>query len=57
MMRRPHSTLMKTIKAAPRLIADQMGHTLDVNQNVYMESCLESGLPLAIANQLEELVL
>lgn len=31
-MRRTHSTLMKTLKADPKLIPDQMGHTVDVNQ-------------------------
>ena len=40
-MRRSHSTLMKTIKADPKLIADQMGHTVDVNQNVYTQSGVE----------------
>jgi integrase len=35
-MRRTHSTLMKELKADPKLVADQLGHTLDVNQNVYM---------------------
>ena len=29
--RRSHSTLMKTIKADPKLVSDQMGHTVDVN--------------------------
>jgi integrase len=35
-MRRTHSTLMNGLKTIdPKLIADQLGHTLDVNQNVY----------------------
>jgi len=34
-MRRTHATLMKTLGADGKLVADQLGHTLDVNQNVY----------------------
>ena len=34
-MRRTHSTLMNHLKVDPKLVADQLGHTLDVNQNVY----------------------
>ena len=34
-MRRTHSTLMNQLKVDPKLVADQLGHTLDVNQNVY----------------------
>jgi integrase len=34
-MRRTHSTLMSELKVDPKLVADQLGHTLDVNQNVY----------------------
>ena len=34
-MRRTHSTLMNQLKVEPKLVADQLGHTLDVNQNVY----------------------
>ena len=33
-MRRTHSTLMKQLKADPKLVADQLGHTVDVNLNV-----------------------
>ena len=53
-MRRTHATLMKTINADPKLAADQMGHTLDVNQNIYTQSPVELRLPLV--NQLENLV-
>src|SRR5215469_14686121 len=35
LMRRTHSTLMNELKVDPKLVADQLGHTLDVNQNVY----------------------
>jgi integrase len=41
-MRRTHSTLMKQLKADPKLVADQLGHTLDVNQNVYTQSRLKA---------------
>src|SRR5262249_54568996 len=34
-MRRTHSTLMNQLKVDPKLVADQLGHTLNVNQNVY----------------------
>jgi hypothetical protein len=34
-MRRTHSTLMNQLRVDPKLVADQLGHTLDVNQNVY----------------------
>jgi integrase len=54
-MRRTHSTLMKQIKADPKLVADQLGHTLDVNQNVYTQSPVESRA--VIVNQLERLLI
>jgi len=41
-MRRTHSTLMKALGADPKLVADQLGHSLDVNQNVYTQSPVES---------------
>jgi integrase len=53
-MRRTHSTLMKQLKADPKLVADQLGHTLDVNQNVYTQSPVESRL--LIVNQLESIL-
>src|SRR5713226_3246357 len=34
-MRRTHATLMNELHDDPKLVADQLGHTLDVNQNVY----------------------
>jgi hypothetical protein len=40
---------MKEMKADPKLVADQMGHTLDVNQNVYTHSPVASRL--VIVNQ------
>jgi len=37
-MRRTHSTLMNAMGVEGKLVADQLGHTLDVNQNVYTQS-------------------
>lgn len=54
-MRRTHSKLMKTLKADPKLIADQMGHTVDVNQDVYTQTAVELRLPLV--DELQRLVL
>jgi integrase len=34
-MRRTHATLMNEIHDDPKMVADQVGHTVDVNQNVY----------------------
>lgn len=55
-MRRTHSTLMNEIHDDPKLVADQLGHTVDVNQNVYTQTSvarrkravdeLESTLPV-----------
>jgi integrase len=55
-MRRTHATLMNEIHDDPKLVADQLGHTLDVNQNVYTRAsvarrkeavdALESALPI-----------
>jgi hypothetical protein len=35
-----------------KLLADQLGHSLDVNQNVYTQSAVE--LPRAAVDQLEQ---
>ena len=40
-MRRTHATLMRELKVDPKVVADQLGHTLDVNLNVYTDSGLE----------------
>jgi len=37
-MRRTHVTLMKALGVDGKLVADQFGHSLDVNQNVYTQS-------------------
>ena len=39
--RRTHSSLMREHNVDPKIVADQQGHTLDVNLNVYTESSLE----------------
>ena len=39
-MRRTHSSLMNELKVDPKVVADQLGHTLDVNQNVYTQAGL-----------------
>jgi integrase len=54
-MRRTHATLMKALGADGKLVADQLGHSLDVNQNVYTQSPVESRL--VIVNQLEQRLL
>jgi integrase len=43
-LRRTHSSLMRDLKVDPKLVADQQGHTLDVNMNVYTQTSLESRL-------------
>ena len=37
-MRRTHSSLMNDLKVEPKIVADQLGHTLDVGQNIYTQS-------------------
>ena len=39
-MRRTHDSLMRELDVDPKVVADQLGHTLDVNLNVYTESNL-----------------
>ena len=41
-MRRTHSTLMKELGTDPKLVADQQGHTVDVNLNVYTRSSIHA---------------
>ena len=40
---RTHSTPMNEIHNDPKLVADQLGHTLDVNQNVYTRASVARG--------------
>ena len=51
-MRRTHATLMKALGVDGKLVADQLGHSLDANQNVYTKSPVESRL--GMVNQLEK---
>jgi integrase len=51
-MRRTHSSLMKALGVDGKLVADQLGHSLDVNQNVYTQSPVE--IRQAAVNQLEK---
>ena len=39
-MRRTHSSLMRELDVDPKIVADQLGHTLDVNLNVYTKTPL-----------------
>jgi integrase len=41
-MRRTHSSLLRELDVAPEVRAQQMGHTVDVNENVYTRTSLES---------------
>jgi integrase len=40
-MRRTHSCLLKELDIDPHVRAEQMGHTVDVNENVYTRTSLE----------------
>ena len=39
-MRRTHSSLMSDLGIEPKVVADQLGHTVDVNQNVYTQTAI-----------------
>lgn len=54
-MRRTHATLMKALGVDGKLVADQLGHSLDVNENVYTQSPVESRLDMV--NKLEKSLL
>jgi integrase len=54
-MRRTHATLMRALGVDGKLVADQLGHSLDVSQNVYTQSPVETRL--AAVNQLEKSLL
>ncbi|MBV9506291.1 MAG: tyrosine-type recombinase/integrase [Acidobacteriia bacterium] len=51
-MRRTHATLMKVLGIDGKLVADQLGHTLDVNQNIYTQTPVE--IRQAAVNRLEK---
>lgn len=40
-MRRTHASLMNGLEVDPKLVAEQLGHTLDVSLNVYTKVGLE----------------
>ena len=40
-MRRTHSSLLKELDVDPHVRAEQMGHTVDVNENVYTKVSLQ----------------
>jgi len=44
-MRRTHACLMDELEIDPQVRADQMGHSVDVNQNEYTRAPLERGEP------------
>ena len=54
-MRCTYATLMKALGVDGKLVADQLGHSLDVNQNVYTQSPVENRL--VAFNQLEKILL
>jgi integrase len=41
-MRRTHSSLMRELGVDPKIVADHMGHDVDVNLNVYTQTSLDS---------------
>ena len=41
-MGRTHSSLLRELDVSPEIRAQQMGHTVDVNENVYTKTSLES---------------
>jgi integrase len=43
-MRRTHSCLLKGLDVDPKVRADQMGHSVDVNENVYTRASLDQRL-------------
>jgi integrase len=43
-MRRTHSSLMHELRIDPKIVADLMGHDVNVNLNVYTQTSLESRL-------------
>jgi integrase len=53
-MRRTHATLMRQLKADPKAVADQLGHSVDVSLNVYANTPVHVRQPLV--NALETLI-
>ena len=53
-MRRTHASLMRELKVDPKVVADQLGHSVDVNLNVYSKTAL--GLRKEAVDALERLL-
>jgi integrase len=53
-IRRTHSTLMKRLKINPKVVADQLGHSLDVNQNISTQVPTEQ--KMEAVNELESVL-
>ena len=53
-MRRTHSSIMRDNDVDPKVVADQLGHSLDVNLNVYTQTALS--LRAQAVNTLESIV-
>ena len=51
-MRRTSSTLLNTLGVEDKLVADRIGYTLDVNQNVYTH--LPAAVRRKAVNRLEQ---
>jgi integrase len=41
-MRRTHASLMRELGVDPKTVADQMGHDVNVNLNVYTQTSIET---------------
>ena len=39
-MRRTHSSLMRELQRDPKVVADQLGHSVDVDLNAYTQTSL-----------------
>jgi integrase len=50
-MRRSHASLMSDLGIEVKFVANQLGHSLDVNQNIYTQSAVSKRQ--AAVNQLE----
>lgn len=50
-MRRTHASLMRELEVDPKIVADQLGHSVDVNLNVYSKTRL--GIRKEAVNTLE----
>jgi integrase len=53
-MRRTSATLMNALGGNGKLVADQLGHSLDTSQNVYVQSPINVRTP--ILNELERYI-